>query len=249
MGGVYKRDDWNDIIRRINELSANPPEGQDALPALDEVPEGHKWSVADIEQVRSHLQMICADNIFSAQTVSWTRDIITEIEQAIANGWCGEEWIDYPEDIKIEVYRPAPYDVVAYLEPPWNCTPEEAAACAAGATAAPPTTYTSADALIGGLQIARPGILGRTWRLVLANTFNGGATVVEWTIQSGPIACDGTVQDASHVANIPDNFWRVTYYRYCRDHICQSGGHSEPVHDSMVYSLRLHSRGGSTCRP
>jgi hypothetical protein len=38
--------------------------------------------------VRAKLREICPQNVFSATTLKWKRDIIDEIEEAIASGWC-----------------------------------------------------------------------------------------------------------------------------------------------------------------
>jgi hypothetical protein len=86
---AFKLSDWNDILRRINTLSANPPEGYSELAPLALVTDPHQWSVADITTVRTRLQAICSTNSFSAPLTLWSQAIIDEINAAIRNGWCG----------------------------------------------------------------------------------------------------------------------------------------------------------------
>jgi hypothetical protein len=89
MGHVWTREDWNDIIRRVNDLIQNPDPGCDDLEPLEEVSEKHIWTPDDITTVRDKLLEICPENVFEAETVKWKQEIIDEIETAIENGWCG----------------------------------------------------------------------------------------------------------------------------------------------------------------
>lgn len=90
---AYSREDWNDIIRRVNDLAANPPPDTDCdpLPALDEVDPEHIWSKSDIEAVRDKLTAICEDNTWSGELRLWAQSVLDEIEEAIGRGWCGCE--------------------------------------------------------------------------------------------------------------------------------------------------------------
>ena len=86
MGRIWTRDDWNDIIRRVNDLAEECSLGD----LLDEVPENHVWSVADITAVRNWLEDNCANSPpFSAELVKWKSDVIDELGEAINDCECG----------------------------------------------------------------------------------------------------------------------------------------------------------------
>lgn len=85
---AWRREDWNDIIQRINDLIANPDPGCEDIESLEEVAGRHIWTPDDIAAVRDKLVEICPENIFEAETVKWKQQIIDEIEAAIENGWC-----------------------------------------------------------------------------------------------------------------------------------------------------------------
>lgn len=86
---AFKREDWNELIRRINDLAQNPDSGCDPVEPLEEVGPNHKWSKSDIQATRDKLLEICADNEFAAMPAKWTQSIIEEINVAIEAGWCG----------------------------------------------------------------------------------------------------------------------------------------------------------------
>jgi len=91
MGQAWTRDDWNDIIQRVNDLAQDPDDGCDPLEPLEEVGTDHVWTRDDVIQVQDKLTEICEDNTWSAELRLWAQEIIDEIEAAIANGWCGCE--------------------------------------------------------------------------------------------------------------------------------------------------------------
>jgi hypothetical protein len=174
MGQIWTRAKWNDIIERINSLSQNPPEGCEALAPLVEVPEGHKWSVADIVNIRDRLSAICNENIFSAELVKWKQNIIDEIEIAIANGWCGcDLWagpysIEFPPDETFRDYPPITeqYDMGSML-------------CGGQWQNNVTMTYYEHSWGTGGfwlptsLQVGPPGITGRFAKLRAIGTATG----------------------------------------------------------------------------
>lgn len=86
---AWKREDWNDIIQRINDLVQNPDSGCDTLTPLDEVDPNHIWTKQDVIDVRDKLQEICNENTFNEVLRLWSQVVIDEINEAIDNGWCG----------------------------------------------------------------------------------------------------------------------------------------------------------------
>jgi hypothetical protein len=113
---VWTRADWNDLIGRINALA---DEGCDIAEPLEEVPEGHIWSVQDITDARDKLTEICANAPeFSAETVKWTQAIIDELNTAIDGCECGGCEVAY-------VYMPDetyPFTMTTFgtMEELWN---------------------------------------------------------------------------------------------------------------------------------
>ena len=90
----YKRiTNWNtEIIQPINELAINPPGDCDILTTLPEAEEHHKFTRQDVLDVHAKLEEICPNNDFTPLVTHQriTEDLITEIESAIATGWCDE---------------------------------------------------------------------------------------------------------------------------------------------------------------
>ena len=86
--GAFTLDQWNEIIRQINDLAENPPNGCESVDTLEEVEAPHKWSKDDIQQVQDKLTEICKDNNFSDIPDLWKQDTIDEINDAISQGWC-----------------------------------------------------------------------------------------------------------------------------------------------------------------
>ncbi len=103
---VWKREDWNEIIRKVNELIDN---GCSDTETLEEVDEGHVWTVADIIDVRDKLTEICtaSEPEFEADLVKWKRDTIDEIETAIDEcECCNQEALDEENGTEIEFTVP-----------------------------------------------------------------------------------------------------------------------------------------------
>jgi hypothetical protein len=86
--GAWTREDWNNIIQQVNNLAQNPDSSCDPVDTLEEVGPDHIWTKTDINDVQNKLIEICGDNSFSAELRLWAQDIIDEINDAIANGWC-----------------------------------------------------------------------------------------------------------------------------------------------------------------
>jgi hypothetical protein len=94
MGQVWTRDDWNQLIRKLNQVLQNPPGSTDcnAIAAIDEVDAGHRWTKSDIREVQDKLKAICKDNTFSAAADTpelWLQKTVDDINTAVSNGWCG----------------------------------------------------------------------------------------------------------------------------------------------------------------
>jgi hypothetical protein len=83
----WTRDNWNGIIRRVNELAANPPSGCDPIEPLPEVGPDHIWTKSDVGAVQDKLAAICKDNTFTSEEL-WKQSLISEIEEALSKGWC-----------------------------------------------------------------------------------------------------------------------------------------------------------------
>jgi hypothetical protein len=194
MSQVWTRDKWNEIIQQINDLSENPPEGYSALPSLEEVPENHKWSVADIEAVRDRLLAICTANIFSAELVKWTQDIIDEIETAIANGWCGGETVIYMDWIPDSTtLNPDNYPYPRYSKNYYGHCPEDDY----GGPTYWDASETPANAF-NGMQVAPASESDRTWEARLIYYSMGGEPIEDSFIAIGWIDHDGVIRDAQN---------------------------------------------------
>jgi hypothetical protein len=99
---VLTRQRWNEIVRAINELGANPPGGCQAIEPLEEVPESHRWSRADIRAAQDKLREICSENEFGEIPRLWKQSIVDELQAAIERGWCN---CDCPSTIDYEWWR------------------------------------------------------------------------------------------------------------------------------------------------
>lgn len=87
MSKIWTRNDWNDIIQRVNDLINSNEACKDVEP-LEEVEENHIWTKQDITEVRDKLQEICEDTEFTEDLIYWKQPIIDEINDAIDAGWC-----------------------------------------------------------------------------------------------------------------------------------------------------------------
>ena len=86
MVAPFKRSDWNGILQQINALiTAN---GLSAA-VLPTVPNGHRWSTADIQAARNKLNKISlVQLVFAAPLVKWSQAIVDELNAAIRNCVC-----------------------------------------------------------------------------------------------------------------------------------------------------------------
>ncbi len=90
MPGPYKISDWNDLIRRVNDILENPPEDENcpAVDPIDEVTAPHIWRKSDIREVQNKLKETCPDIEFEAIDGMWKQSTIDEIEDAMLQAWC-----------------------------------------------------------------------------------------------------------------------------------------------------------------
>jgi len=92
MGSVETRNNWNDLLQRINNLAQNPPDGCSAPAKLTPVDPGHIWTKTDISKAQNVLKAVCKDNTFAAPEDTpdlWLQKTLDDITAAINKGWCG----------------------------------------------------------------------------------------------------------------------------------------------------------------
>lgn len=169
----YTREQWNDVIRRVNELAENPPSGCSGLSALAEVGTLHRWAKSDIRAVRDKLIEVCGDNVFNEELRLWSQPVLDEIEAAIAAGWC-----DCCEEQLCEFGQ-------TYLEFDLGWRVDELLTVGSNYIFGPD---------IDGLLVGVPGFAGRFWECVRKNMFTGAIATSVFTGQrQGNILCDGTI--------------------------------------------------------
>ncbi len=93
MGQVWTHDDWNGIIRRVNDLIV-PCDYADYITPLPEVEPGHIWSGSDISDVRSGLHWMCRNAPedwldLGSLGWKWKQEIIDELNDTIDTCDCG----------------------------------------------------------------------------------------------------------------------------------------------------------------
>jgi hypothetical protein len=99
----FSRKVWNDeIIKPINALCENPPDGCDEIDPLDEAEKDHIWKKQDVQDVHDKLKELCEDNEFDDLDTPQLdyKTLIEEILEAIQQGWCNCE----PEEINLGAY-------------------------------------------------------------------------------------------------------------------------------------------------
>jgi hypothetical protein len=87
----YRRvDDWNALIKKINEKCEKPPENGSCkpLPPLEEAGPDHIWTKKDVETVRDKLKELCKDVKFEAPLEKWILKIHEELEKELEKAWC-----------------------------------------------------------------------------------------------------------------------------------------------------------------
>ncbi len=84
----FSIDNWNGLIRAVNEVLQNPEGNCDPVDTVPEVMAPHKWSKDDIELVRERLIETCDSISFSQPLRLWSRQVVDEIESAMNEAWC-----------------------------------------------------------------------------------------------------------------------------------------------------------------
>lgn len=89
-GQLFKRSDWNDLIKRVNEKLEDPPSGTDCEP-IDPIPEvgpDHIWTKKEIEEMRDKIKETCPKITFSEELKLWRVEFLDEIEAQMEEMWC-----------------------------------------------------------------------------------------------------------------------------------------------------------------
>jgi len=171
----FSIDDWNQLIRDVNDILQNPDDGCDPIDPLDEVSDPHRWSVDDIQAVRDKLIETCPDISFSEELRLWAPGPIDQIEAAMSEAWCNccdEEFLHEEDGVEIEL---ASYPAIVYS----NCFGRQS-----------PDPIPLAD-MIHGMEIGKPGVEDRRWSLVRLPVENYSPN--SYVKASGLISCEGTI--------------------------------------------------------
>ncbi len=109
---AFKRSDWNLLIQQVNAQAVACGYSE----PLEEVTEGHIWSVEDVTQMRNALLEICANGPeFNEPLTIWSQALVDELQSAIVNcGCCDWALYELPytwglEEVSCTILG-APYD-------------------------------------------------------------------------------------------------------------------------------------------
>jgi hypothetical protein len=185
---AYTREDWNSLIRRVNDVLQNPPQDTDCEPIepLEEVGPDHIWTKTDIQNLQNKLKETCEEISFSDIPDLWKQSIIDEIENALGQAWCGCD--DECTEEKLAPVRALDGLIMPVLTAPSIFIDK---VCEPGVI---PTT-TIKD-LINGIQLIPEGFDGAFWRLEVNA---GTANVMQW----------GRTPDGWPISLFADGTWRV----------------------------------------
>ena len=162
----FSRENWNKLIRDLNEvLTDGAPGGCEGIEPLEEVEPEHIWTKKDVEEVRDKITEMCKDNEFEEDLDKpWRRAIIDEIESQM-NHWCD--------------CQTGPFLIHTALP-------------ALGVCWFAPKDYTSLASLIDGLQVCNAGYDG-IWTVTRKMDHYWTHGVQNTRISSGLIDCSGSV--------------------------------------------------------
>lgn len=177
---AFKREDWNEVIRDVNEVLENPPEDSDCDPIepLEEVEPEHRWAKSDIRAVQDKIKETCPEITFAEIPDLWKQEILDEIYEKLEEAWCDC-------DCAAESEHGTQFTIMT--APP----PRVTSNCLGDVFVPAPVCN-----LIHGMQVGVPGICNRQWRLLIKRVYNDGH-MDQSTLLNGSINCDGTVQCTS----------------------------------------------------
>ncbi len=178
----FSVENWNKLIRAVNEKLEDPPEGDEACEPIDpieEVTDPHRWSVDDVQEMRDKMMETCPDISFNEELELWEPAFIDEIETALEEMWCdccSEEFLHDEEGLTLTIveYPPLVYSSSICLDRPWI----------------PPIPVSP---IIDGMQIGKSGINDRKWKLWREPVTNHPAMTTRVFIRSGSITCEGQI--------------------------------------------------------
>jgi hypothetical protein len=185
VGRPFSRENWNKLIRDLNENLANAPGGCEGISPLDEVDPEHIWTKQDVEEVRDKIKEMCEDNEFGEDlNKPWRKAIIDEIEEQM-NHWCD--------------CRTGPFLIHTAIPQLDGCNFD-------------PKGYISLSSLINGLGVCNSGYDG-DWTVTqhLWHYYTGGVKQVS-RVASGVIDCSGSIVYTGDT-QIPEALW-VDYFCY-----------------------------------
>jgi len=85
----FSRENWNKLIRDLNENLEDAPGSCPNIEPLEEVDPDHIWTVGDVEAVRDKIMEMCDENEFNEDlSKPWREAVIDEIENQMDH-WCG----------------------------------------------------------------------------------------------------------------------------------------------------------------
>jgi hypothetical protein len=194
----FSRENWNKLIRDLNDMFENPPSGCEAVEAIEEVEEGHIWTRQDVEEVRGKMEEMCPQanwdwDGFDRLEKPWNKKIIDEIEEQMLWCECDTERIN-----------------LAWATP-------ELASINGDCGVSQPVQGALVSETIDGMQVGPSGYIGRFWRYTTVQMFGDFAPEEWWRenqthiISQGIINCEGKVVYGSNSTN---NRLPVAIYTY-----------------------------------
>jgi len=168
----YSIENWNTLIRDLNEFFEAPTEGCAFIEPLEEVEAPHIWTRQDVQEVRDKLKEACPLNFrdgveYYDLTKPWHKQIIDEIEAAMFWCNCGVQIIT--EEI---LYYMIQCTHCGYAWEPLGPTVGE---------------------VYGGSQVGVPNFIHRRWEYGIVTGPDERWDFTAWA--SGPVSCEGVVED------------------------------------------------------
>lgn len=103
----FSLEQWNMLVDDVNNILQNPVGNCQPVSPCSRVVDPHRWSVADIEEVRNKLKETCPEIDFTVTLDLWKQAILDEIEQEMEKAWCDCEDSAYIcEEASLGPYHP-----------------------------------------------------------------------------------------------------------------------------------------------